>query len=586
MGDELGRETPDPAFAALDWEEPSSLPVAEVRELLQTLSKALRAFQLYDRNNPVYHRFITNLRQALTRIWEGRDRLPVLVEENRMTWDGEEVYRNDSRADSLSFLFFRDGVRELTLKKGLENEELETFLDLLHRARHARGDADDLVTLLWDADFRHLEYGAIDLLAEGAATPEPGDGGIGDPKLILREEVFESLEALEEDREVDAQTRADRAAVRQAVRPQDFNPTLHALDPNDRDYLKGEIRKEMERDLRMGVLEALFDRLEERARPDRQEEIAGILRTLLPNFLSRGLLLPAARILEELGALREQGFLCDPAAVIADGILDDLAAPESIAELVRAIEDGTIPPEATELAQLIKHLRPGALAPLMAALETTPHPGARRVLHEAVREIAAADPRGVLTLLGHPDPVVVAGSVRLVGTLGLPEAAGTLAKLLDSGPPRVRLAVAEAAGELPSSALAGALERALRDPDRDLRVGAARALGRTRYAPAVRALEEVMGGKALRNADVTEKISFFEAYARLAGERGIPFLDRLLNGRGLLGFREPPEIRAAAARSLGLIGTEAAFQSLERARDEEDPVVRSAVNRSFRVVED
>jgi hypothetical protein len=58
VGEELRNPPADAAAASLDWEDPSSLPVGEVEELFQTLGKALRAFQLYDRNNPVYHRFL------------------------------------------------------------------------------------------------------------------------------------------------------------------------------------------------------------------------------------------------------------------------------------------------------------------------------------------------------------------------------------------------------------------------------------------------------------------------------------------------------------------------------------------------
>ncbi len=52
------------------------------------------------------------------------DRLPISVDEDRFTWMGEVVYESDSRADSLAFLLFKDGVREFTLHEGLETHEL------------------------------------------------------------------------------------------------------------------------------------------------------------------------------------------------------------------------------------------------------------------------------------------------------------------------------------------------------------------------------------------------------------------------------------------------------------------------------
>jgi hypothetical protein len=139
---------------ALDWADPSALPIEEVRDVFLTLSKALRAYQLYDPNNPVYKRFAANLREALQRVWEVRDRLQILVEEDRLTWLGEEVYRNESRGESIAFLFYRDGIRDFTLRKGVEESEFEHFIDALHRARSARAEGEDLVTVLWELDLK------------------------------------------------------------------------------------------------------------------------------------------------------------------------------------------------------------------------------------------------------------------------------------------------------------------------------------------------------------------------------------------------------------------------------------------------
>jgi hypothetical protein len=88
--------------------------------------------------------------------------------------------------------------------------------------------------------------------------------------------------------------------------------------------------------------------------------------------------------------------------------------------------------------------------------------------------------------------------------------------------------------------------------------------------------------KEFRQADVTEKISFFEAYGLLAGESAVGFLNKILNGRGFLGRREPAELRAGAALGLGKVRTASALQALDTARKEEDPIVRSAVNRALK----
>jgi HEAT repeat protein len=140
----------------------------------------------------------------------------------------------------------------------------------------------------------------------------------------------------------------------------------------------------------------------------------------------------------------------------------------------------------------------------------------------------------------------------------------------------------EAAVSLKASTAAGALQHTLNDPERDVRIAAARALGALRYAPAATKLAEILASKEIRVADISEKVAFFEAYGMVAGDEAVGALDKLLNGKGFLGKREPPEIRASAALALGKVPGAEARASLNKAAREEDPVVRSAVNRALR----
>ena len=141
-------ELPDHgAEDSAEWSDMEEMPFEKVRELFNTLGKALRAFQLYDENNPVYKRFVSSLSEAFTDLWTEIDGLNVSVEEDRFKLAGEEVYRSTSRADSLSFLFYKDGVRDVTFLPDIEGEELERLLSLLQKAKTLKAtEGDDLLT--------------------------------------------------------------------------------------------------------------------------------------------------------------------------------------------------------------------------------------------------------------------------------------------------------------------------------------------------------------------------------------------------------------------------------------------------------
>ena len=567
-----------PASGVDSWTDTTTIPVAEVRDLFVTLGKALRAIQLYDENNPVYLRFVQSLRDALRELWGDIDQLVVTIEEDRLTVGGKEVYRADNRSDSLAFLFFKDGIRKITLLPGIEQDELTRFLGVIQRTRRGRGEGDDLLTILWEADLVHFKYQYVDLLADGVEIPAPGAGGSTEQlQGVLQEEAHAEPETAQ------GQTAPQAERPKGTVSRDDFNPTLYSLDPHEMEGLRKEVELEMARDLRSHVISALLDRLEEPDNPARQSEILAILRTLLPNLLSRGAILPAAHVLADLRGMEERTGLFDAQRTQeSEKILDRLSSAQTMEELVRSLEDGTIRSTPTELSALLRHLRPGALGPLLRASELTQIRELQPVLREAVHGIAEQNPQAVAALLRDQDPIVLAGAARLAGRLKTAEAAPTLAALMAHPVADVRLAAVEAAVDLKASAAAGALQLLLVDPERSVRIAAARGLGHLRYRPAAVRFKDLVLGKEIRSADISEKVAFFESYGELAGEAALELMDKLLNGKGFLGRKEPAEIRACAALALGKIGTDKARQSLQAASSEGDAVVRSAVNRALR----
>lgn len=555
------------------WGEAANLPIEQTKELFVTMGKALRAFQLYDENNPVYQRFVQALSSALLGLWAEADSLTIAVEEERLTLEGIEIYRNTARAESLSFLLYKDGIRTLTFMKGLETET-EMLLKVLNTARHARTDGDDLLTLLWEADLTNLRYRYVDLLAEGVALPEPGAGS-------TQQDMEEVLEEVAADGQL-----AEKQDAPQTVNRDDFNPTLYSLDPAEMERLKQEVKKEQDRDTRGAVLDALFDRLEE-PNPPRQNEILDVLRVLLPAFLARGELGAATTALTELRRLEGVGPHFQPdQRNQAAALLNEASSPETVSELVRALEDGALTPSPTELGAFLANLRAGALGALLKASESVESRELQPILRKAVVNIAERNEMALVGLLASDDAQVAAAAARLVGQNKVSSAIDGLVELLYHGDASVRLAAVEAALVLRASTAAGPLQNVLLDSDSQVRIAAARALGELRYGPAAARLRQVIESKEIRTAEITERIAMFEAYGAIGDPAAFELLDKLLNAKGFLGRRESPEIRACAALALGKLQTPESRDSLVRASKDDDPVVRSAVGRAIRGQQD
>ncbi|MGH7457519.1 MAG: HEAT repeat domain-containing protein [Longimicrobiaceae bacterium] len=536
----------------------------QVSDLLSALSKALRAVQLYEPSNPTLVRFLDSLRARLRGLWSSFSSLPLKVDERAISWEGEPVYQDEGRND-LSFLLFRDGLREVTIYPGFEDEEIDRFLDILAGVLRVKAEEDDLITLLWNHDFSHLRYRYVDLLAEQGKLAAPSSEPPG------------AIDSAEVQSEAGA-----GAAVVSSLRPEDFKESLYFLDQAEMSRLLEEVRKEHERPLWRDVLNALFDRFEDGS-AERRVRILKVLGEILP------LLLTGARFREAALLLREMGQIATPQGRLSPGVVEGLreihaglARPEMVRELADMLEEAPRAVAREELAEFVGLLPPEALPALLVAEQRTPVAATREVLAESCLSLARRFPGQVLSFSSDPDPTLAAAACRYAGRLRIPGAVGAASSLLERPEPLVRLAAVETLRDTRTSEAGGALVRAASDRDREVRVAAARALAVLRYRPGREQLATMVSSKRLRDADLTERIAFFEAFGAVADDKGVRKLERVLNGKSWLGRREDPETRACAALALGKVAGAGGATALSAAALDPEPVVRSAVSRAMR----
>jgi hypothetical protein len=71
--------------------QPTAVPTAQVVELIAAMVKALRAFQIYLPNNPIYQRAVQNVQAACAPIWSGADELVLNISESEFTCEDQVV---------------------------------------------------------------------------------------------------------------------------------------------------------------------------------------------------------------------------------------------------------------------------------------------------------------------------------------------------------------------------------------------------------------------------------------------------------------------------------------------------------------
>ncbi|UCE21715.1 MAG: HEAT repeat domain-containing protein [Candidatus Aminicenantes bacterium] len=134
----------------------------KVKLIFKYFDTAFSTLKLYPPGNPSIAKsvgiFYEKLREFLDKYKEFR----IGIKEFDFTYKDEIAFQDEEKKRSLPFFLFKDGMRELTFYKGLEDKELQYFLDTLKEAIDLPPEESDAVGLLWEKDFINVRYYAID----------------------------------------------------------------------------------------------------------------------------------------------------------------------------------------------------------------------------------------------------------------------------------------------------------------------------------------------------------------------------------------------------------------------------------------
>jgi len=385
-----------------------------------------------------------------------------------------------------------------------------------------------------------------------------------------------------------AVSKATRDAVEESrasgvVNMADFDGTLYFLDEREVEYLQDELAREYRQDLRTNVTSVLLDIFEAQRDADIRGEVLDHIQTLMVYLLAAGHFRGVAYALREVQATVQRSGGVTPAQLQKLAELPErLSASDALGQLIQALDVAPTLPPHDELAELFVQLRPSALATVFRWLGRTQNDRLRPLLEAAADRLAAANTAELVKLIQSSEHEISSEAIRRAGALKAQAGVLAISRILAEPDVERRRMAVQALAEIASPGALQALEKAVEDADRDVRVAAVRALTAKAYRPVLPRLEAVVKGKAVRDADLTEKMAFFEGFGALCGDSGVPQLDAILNGKGFLGRREDSEMRACAAIALGRVNSAKAHDALRKAAVEKDVVVRNAVNRALR----
>ena len=145
-------EVPAPEKPATDRPDPKKkidpAELNKVKMLFKYFDTGFSTMKLYPPGNPSIERSVGIFSDKLKEFLDEYKEFRIGIKEFDFSYKGEIAFQDEEKKRSLPFFLFKDGMRELTFYKGLENKELQHFLDTLKEAIDLPSEESDAVGLL------------------------------------------------------------------------------------------------------------------------------------------------------------------------------------------------------------------------------------------------------------------------------------------------------------------------------------------------------------------------------------------------------------------------------------------------------
>jgi len=583
-----------------------ALDVKRVADWIGALVRTIKATRTYLANNPTLHKFQVELESRTWSCLKEAGDITLLVQQFDLLYENYSVYHNADRNDSLAFRLYGDGVRQITFREGLEPHELRGFIDVLKRSMETAQVQDDVVTLLWERDFRHIEYAFIpleDLTEESGEIVNPEDeedavsegGGIPWPSGFAPSSEDETPAPVAENTPAETgETPTVTGPVRE--RSDDWEPAVHptpaydssigvqfGLTDEENAALAVAIGEEEGRQLGREVLEIVATILAHEDTPAGFLDSATAFQRFIELAIEEG---EVARANDLVARLRSIAADCAKSNAefpgLAEQVVREVGRPSFLGLMAPTLNAR---PEIDPgiLTNFLVQLGPSAAPAICDLLGQVNHMKFRRALCEALAISCKNDVEVLIERLGDTRWYVIRNIVYVLGRIAHQGVERALDRALHHEDVRVRKEAVRALGNIESPTSRAYLVSAFRDTDAGVRIQAAMTLAARRDDRASQSLLSVIQGSDFGRRDTNERQAFFEALGRCGSDSLVPRLEPMLTKGGF--FRSAnEEERLHAALALAWLGTPNALAVLNREITSKREPIRRAVEAALSAV--
>jgi len=545
-----------------------------VKDVLLQLTKTAKTLKIYLPNNPIYQRFLQELQGRFDAHLREYETLRVKIKQYAIYYKGQSVYENTNRLESLAFKLSVDGVRELTFLEGIDKDEITCLLEIIGREYDPSNPDDDMVTLLWERHFTHINYlVASDFIQETIMPTRPQE-------TVTFEKLVEKEKSQMKPMAASVQT-----ALQEYLGPKmaDQMSQIFVLSEEEVASIKQQLKVEKYANpisTLVGIL-AVILRIE---KDDAAfSEMVDILDNVLETLMLRGDFWHSKKILELFHELMEpQRNLPESQRLRLIQGIDRAGEPQRIHALEPVLNQWGAK-ETDQVYEFWLLLNKNSLLPLIELLGRLTQLKMRRVICEALIHLGKEDIEPLIQKLSDPRWFVVRNVVYILGKIGQDKVLDNFRKLIDHKEVKVRKELLHTLDGMKDNRAQELLVGFLNDPESSLRILAIRSLASHNYRGALEPLKNMIEEREFFVRDLYEKKEIFEALGKIGGSSMVPKMRKLIRQGGSAWFKKAikEELGLCAVITLKRIGTEDAVAVLQEGQNLSSKIIREACIRAL-----
>ncbi|MBU1170536.1 MAG: hypothetical protein KKD44_13315 [Proteobacteria bacterium] len=511
--------------------------------------QTLKNYELYPEDHSVTVNAITDCMENIDAFFETQPSLTLGITKDHFLHDGMVVFQGGPGDENPAFQMYRDGIERLDLLRGLSRDEFVSFLGILKdHATAKKHEETDIVTELWEADFRHITYEATDIFWKDESIMDFSHVRVMDQNH--REQPL-------------SDTQSFKSMGEYNKRP-DINVYLLSTEEikNTMDMVRGEEQRNFDMDLFDVLLIILNEQNEEKD----FVRVLDIITECFKNTLERAEFSSVIRFLKKIDELHGSYQTNQPWAIphLEDFVLI-LSGKDVLGSLHKAwpVMDVNDESQLEDMKQALNELSPQAIYTLCPMVYEIPTARIQNQLIEVIKTLSNKDYHPLIKLLSHPDEKVVQNVIFILGQFDGAEQTKALINKLKTTTGPLRLELVKCLSKR-QPVLVDTFAPLLDDPDLSVKHCVIERLGKEKNARSEKLLMNMLCQKKFKKEELSFLLKIYRALGGCGSRSALPFLEKQLLKKNWFGNKVLAIHREGAILALNSIKIPEADQMVSK----------------------